>query len=302
LGYAPVSKTIQKSQEIYQKVKGSNSVFGYSMNKVESSVRGILESPIGKFVEEKVDSTMSLIDRKLNVDEKGCKVLDLVEKKKEQVGEFYQWGRYMVDAQKENLIEKGQEAFEDKKKKIKVLYTTSKKGLDEKKEVLEKQCIEGKDKALSIFSQTKGNYIDKPQKFIVDLLQSKYVTLKGKFPDPMKKVDEFYEASKVVADIPKEKVAELYAITCKYYNNQKEAVKLKSLKFYYLGATYIKQGQEYLHQLTDNENENKESKENTIIVNTDHEITRIGVRYISLASQYLDILKSKLPITINESQ
>jgi len=315
LGYAPISNTIQKSQEIYQKAKSSNKVMEYSFGKVEESVQKIIESPIAKYV----DTTMNLIENKFSVNEKGCKVLDVVEEKTgkllessrdyynhgkdlvghrtEQVVDLYNWGKEVYDNQKENLMVKGQEIYENKKDQIITFYSTSMKTLEEKKVELteeyqhkigeykedikkkgEEIITTGKEKAVSL----KGEYFDKPHKFIVELLHSKYEILKVRYPS-MKKVDDIYEVSLNVAEVQKEKAVEIYTKTCSFYIHHKEVVKQKSIDYYVKGTEYIKQGQEYFKNLSGDNISKEEDKSNN---QKDFLIT--------MAGRYYDTLKSKL--------
>lgn len=296
LDYAPISQTLQKSQEIYQRAKKSNKIIEYSCEKVEVSVQKIVDSPLVKYVDNKIN----LIDGKLAVNERGNKVLDIVEEKTEKVIEssksyynkgkdiveqrtgsvvdLYNWGKGLYDAQKSKLVEKGQEIYEEKKDQAITLYSIGRNTLEEKKEefsddyqhrieeyrkkkaeiltIGEDMLNSGKKRAVNIFTQTKGEYVDKPQKYVTELLNSKYVHLKDLYPS-VQKIDQFYEKGKVVAENQKEKAIEIYSSTCQYYNiqkdkyltlytQQKDVVKQKSLEYYSKGTQYIDEGKKYI--------------------------------------------------------
>jgi len=312
----------------------------FCCDKVESSVQKIIESPIVK----NVDTTIHFINDKFNVDEKGCKVLDVVEEKTEKLLEssksYYNQGKNIVEHTpekvlelyfwgtelKDQFIEKGQEIYETKKDQVLSLYTNTKTTLDEKKNEINDEyqnrsqeykkkkdeikkkgediLSSGKEAALSLYSKTKEDYFDKPQKFIVELLFSKYETLKYKYPNSVKKVDELYEVGKTVAEGQKEKAVEFYSKTCKYYEHQKEAVKLKSLDYLNKGTHIIQQGTQYLlNNISGDQKEIEEKEKNSEEkpgnekeeVNEKNGIAGLGKKYLfNIASRYYDAIKSKL--------
>jgi len=120
LGYAAVSSTIKKSQQVYARAKESNKIVNYSFNTMESSVNKILASPIAKFV----DTTLNKIDEKRAMDDKANKVLDMideslekgkdvVEEKKEVIADLVQWSKNFYTTKVDKVTKTGKHYIED---------------------------------------------------------------------------------------------------------------------------------------------------------------------------------------------
>jgi len=140
----------------------------------------------------------------------------------------------------------------------------------------------GKNRVINVYTQTKEEYIEKPQKIIADILQSKYETLKEQY-STVKKVDELYSSGKKVAEAQKERAVEVYSKTCKYYNDQKETVKQ-------LGQELIRHTHEYLKETLskeDNSGNYVNKKEEP------HSLKEIGFEMINLTKQEMENLTKK---------
>jgi hypothetical protein len=296
------------------------------MVRVESSVLKILDSQIVKIV----DDTINLIDNKFKVNETGNKILDVVEEKTETLvekgldyylhgKEIVEKGKNIVEEKKEMIVENGHEIYDDKIKQMNVYYSSGKKTLDEKKEeffivykkrmdeykkaaeeikkIGEDMYMSGKVKVMDVVTNTKEEYYDKPQKLIADILQSKYESLKEKYPTTVKIVDEFYVSGKKVAEEKKDKAVEVYSKTCKYYNDQKEAVKK-------IGEDLMKHANEYIRNLEEEGEENRGGDADKkpdlkeigyeMLDFTKQEMANVTKRYLIFAHRYYEAIKLKL--------
>jgi len=166
-----------------------------------------------------------------------------------------------VENKKELIVEQGHVIYDDKLKQMNGIYSSGKKTMDEKKDEMNvvykkrmddyKKAAEeikkfgggmvenGKEKVMTVYTHTREEFIDRPQKFITDLLQSKYENLKVQYPT-VKRVDDFCMSGKKAAEAQKEKVDELYARTCKYYSDQKEAAKELGMELFRNAQDYLK--------------------------------------------------------------
>jgi len=232
-------------------------------------------------------------------------------------------GKNMVENKKELMVEKGHEIYDDKIHQINGYYSTGKKTIDEKKEEMtvsykkrleeykkaaeeikrigDDMYLNGKEKVMTVYTHTREEYFDKPQKFIADLLQSKYENLKEQYPS-VKKVDELVGAGKKVAEVQKEKAVEVYSKTCKYYSDQKEAAKQ-------LGSELIRQAHDYLKNTLasieeENQNDANKKPDTTlteigyeVVDYTKQEMANVTKKYLLFALRSYEAIKSKLSPT-----
>jgi len=231
-----------------------------------------------------------------------------------------------VENKKEMFVEQGHVIYDDKLKQMNGFYSSGKKTMDEKKDEMTvvykkrmddyKKAAEeikkfgggivenGKEKVMTVYTHTREEFIDRPQKFITDLLQSKYENLKVQYPT-VKRVDDFCVSGKKAAEAQKEKVDEFYARTCKYYSDQKEvAVEL--------GKELFKNAQDYLNDtLTKIEEENGGGDVNgnkgedarppslgeigyEVFDFTKHEMENVAKKYVFFALRLMKLYKSRI--------
>jgi len=133
-----------------------------------------------------------------------------------------------------------------------------------------------------IYHHTKEEYVDKPREMIANILQSKYETLKEKYPTAVNKVDELYASGKKVAETQKDRAVEVCSKTFKFYNDQKEAVKQ-------IGQVVLLQAHEYFKNNLTRSVEEENGGNNLVKKGEPHFLKEIGYEMIYLTKKCLSM-------------
>jgi len=219
----------------------------FACNRIENSTKNIalnlLNSNIGKLI----DSSLLKIDDKIAFDEKGCKVLDFVEQKTENI----------VD-KIDTYYNQGKDVVEEKKEMILDLYSKGKSLIDEKKENLTETGNKIIDTGM-VYLEKGKDIVDGQKEFVKDIYHSGVEKAKKAVNE---KKDNLKKKGQDVVDNTKEKMVVIYKDNKeKYYDAylagyvsaieqrlQQNPFYLKLDEYYHVGQEKFYDNKEYLNE------------------------------------------------------